>query len=133
MHDNSIVTIASNCETHIPHHKVNRRVKGGNKEVTQPHHINSFNKGIGGVDLMDRLLETYRPVFRVKKWYWPLFINLLNVSVVAAWRIHCILEKANKLSHLEFRRYICSLLAKSRSAKRKKPWKLCWVTCRCTF
>ena len=65
------------------------------------------------VDLMDRLLETYRPVIREKKWYWPLFINLLNVSVVAAWRIHCILEKANKLSHLEFRRYIALCLLKA--------------------
>ena len=61
-HDNSIVTIASNCETHIPLHKVNRRVKGGNKEVTHPHLINSYNKGMGGVDLMSRLLETYRRV-----------------------------------------------------------------------
>ena len=63
-HENSIVTIASNCETHM--HKVNCQVKGGNKEVTQPHLINSYNKGMGGVDLMDRLLETYRPVIRGK-------------------------------------------------------------------
>ena len=65
-HENSIVTIASNCETHIPLHKVNCQVKGGNKEVTQPHLINSYNKGMGGVELMDRLLETYRPVIRGK-------------------------------------------------------------------
>jgi len=96
-HDNSTVTMASNWETHSPLHKVSRRVKGGKKEVTQPHLINSYNKGMGGVDLMDRLLESYPPVIRGKKWYWPLFINLLNVSVVAVWRIHCQLEKTSHL------------------------------------
>jgi len=56
---------------------------------------------MGGVDLMDRFPESYCPVIRGKKWYWPRFTNFLNLSVVAAWRIHCHLEK-NKLSHLEF-------------------------------
>ena len=35
-------------------------MKGGAKEVTQPHLINSYNKSMGGVHLMDRLLESYR-------------------------------------------------------------------------
>ena len=65
-HDNSFVTIASNWESHIPVHKIRRRVKGGVKEVTQPHLINSSNKVMEGVDLMDRLLETYRPTIRGK-------------------------------------------------------------------
>ena len=46
-HDNLLVTIASNCESHIPVHKVRRRVKGGVKEVPQPHFINSYNKWMG--------------------------------------------------------------------------------------
>ena len=40
-HDNSVVTIASNWKSHTPVHKIRRRVKGGVKEVTQPHLINS--------------------------------------------------------------------------------------------
>ena len=52
-HDNSVVTIANNWECHIPVYKVRRRVKRGVKEVPQPHLINSYNKGMGSVDLMD--------------------------------------------------------------------------------
>ena len=58
-HDNSIVTIASNWENHEPVHKVRRRVKGGEKQVPQPHLVHSYNKGMGGVNLMDRLAECY--------------------------------------------------------------------------
>ena len=34
-----------------------RSIKGGAKEVTQRHLIGSYNKGMDGVDLMDRLLN----------------------------------------------------------------------------
>ena len=44
-HDNSVVTIASNWESHIPVHKVRGRVKGDVKE--KPHLINDYNKGMG--------------------------------------------------------------------------------------
>ena len=46
-HDNSVVTIARNWESHAPVHKVKRRVKRGVKNVPQPHLINSYNKGMG--------------------------------------------------------------------------------------
>ena len=65
-HDNSVVNIASNWETHEPVHKVKQRIKGGAKQVTQPHLIGSYNKGIGSVDLMDCLLKSYRPTIRGK-------------------------------------------------------------------
>ena len=58
--DNSIVNVASNHETHEPLHEVGRRVKGAsNVKVKQPKMIRSYNKGIGGVDLMDRLVSSY--------------------------------------------------------------------------
>ena len=34
---------------------------------------------------MDRLLSVYQPMIRGIKYWWPLFLNALNV---AAWRIH---------------------------------------------
>ena len=77
-HVNSVVTTANNWKTPTPLHKVIRRVKDGIKEITQPHLINSCTKNMDGVDLMDRLLESHCPVSRDKKWYWALFINLLN-------------------------------------------------------
>ncbi|KRY13039.1 PiggyBac transposable element-derived protein 3 [Trichinella patagoniensis] len=40
-----------------------------------------------------------------KKWYWPLFVNLVNIATVAAWRIHCFVEETPH-SRLEFRRQV---------------------------
>ena len=52
--DNSVVGVASNYETYEPNHMIKQRSKGSEKMVTQPHLINSYNKGMGGVDLMDQ-------------------------------------------------------------------------------
>ena len=46
-HDNSVVTIASNWESRTPVRKVRRPVKGNVKKVSQPHLINSYDKGMG--------------------------------------------------------------------------------------
>ena len=111
--DNAIVTIASNHETHLPLHEATRRVKSTPKtKVKQPFLVHKYNEGMGGVDLMDRLLAKYRPGIRGKKWYWPLFSNALNLSIVAAWRLHCQLADET-LSHLDFRREITLCLLKS--------------------
>ena len=73
---------------------------------------------MGGVDLMDRLLASYRPRIRGKKWWWPLFVNVLNVSVVASWRLHCALSDS-PMDHLSFRRDIAMCLMKTSPAPRK--------------
>ena len=81
--DNSVITVASNCQTHSPVHEVWRPVKGQPvNNVQQPHLIHAYNQGMGGVDLMDRMVASYRPSIRGKKRYWPLFTNALNVTVV---------------------------------------------------
>ena len=67
--DNSIVIIHSNYSTHEPLHKCKRRVKGATLDVPQPHLISTYNKGMGGVDLLDRLSTSYKPSIRGKKWY----------------------------------------------------------------
>ena len=46
--------------------KVRRRIKGGAEGVTQSYFINSYNKSMGGVNLMDRLLESYHPTIGEK-------------------------------------------------------------------
>ena len=103
---NSIITVASNCQTHSPVHEVRRRVKGQPvNNVQQPHLIHAYNQGMGDVDLMDRMLASYRPSIRGKKWDWPLFTNALNVTVVAAWWTHCKMAES-PMSHLDFRREI---------------------------
>ncbi|KRX75179.1 PiggyBac transposable element-derived protein 3 [Trichinella sp. T6] len=114
-HDNSIVRIASNFMTHSPLRNTQRRVKGQRIEVKVPNIVRSYNTGMGGVDLLDKLAAAYRPTIRSKKWYWPLFINAVNVATVAAWRIHCFVEE-RPLSHLEFRRQVVLSLLQSEPA-----------------
>ena len=107
--DNSIVHICSNYSsnsTHLPVHRCKRRVKGAARSrCNSASFLTQYNKGMAGVDLMERLLASYRPTIRGKKWYWPLFTNMLNIAVVPAWRSHCATNNT-KLSHQEFLRHI---------------------------
>ena len=104
--DNAIVSIGSNFTSHIPLSHTKRRVKKDKDcSVTQQILIKEYDIGMGGVDVLDRLLGSYRPPIRGKMWYWPLFINALKVSIVAAWRIHCHVE-VSKMSDLDFRQEI---------------------------
>ena len=59
--------------------------------IKQPHMISNYNKYMGGVDLLDQFLSTYRTQLQSKKWWWNIFSNFLNLTVVAAWRIHPVL------------------------------------------
>ena len=97
-----IVNIAGNFATHQPLQKVLQRVKRNpNTSVDMPMLVKLYNTGMGGVDVVDQLLGSYRSSIRGKKWYWPLVINGLNISIVAAWHFHCALA-AKPMSHLVF-------------------------------
>ena len=100
--DNSTVTVGINFSKVTPVDKVSIWVKGkGKVSVNQPKFISEYNKGMGGVDLLDILLGSCRPNLCSKKWWWSLFSNALNIAVVAAFKIH---KKAcvDQLSHLDF-------------------------------
>lgn len=118
-HDNSIVCTASNAITHNPVRSVTRRKKGGTVNTSQPALIHEYNKGMGGVDLLDRLVAAYRPTIRTKKWWWPLFSHALVVMVTAAYRVHCNLHKhGGLLTHLDFVRYITKCLLEAAPSSR---------------
>ena len=88
--DNAIVLIGTNFTSHIMVSHTKQRVKKDQDcSITQPNLIKEYNIGMGSVDVLDRLVGSCLQTIRGKKWYWPLSINALNVSVVAAWRIHC--------------------------------------------
>ena len=110
--DNSVVTIASNVLGTEPVGRVKRRVKGkGETMVQQPNIVKRYNQGMGGVDLMDRALSEFRPCIHGKKWYWPLLVNALNISVVYTYRFYCILKK-KFVPHKEFRMALVDGLTK---------------------
>ncbi|KRX63892.1 PiggyBac transposable element-derived protein 3, partial [Trichinella sp. T9] len=115
-HDSAIVRIASNFLTNRPLRNTQRRVKGQRIEVQMPNIVRSYNTGVGGIDYLDRIAAAYRPTIRSKKLYWFLFINVVNVATVAAWRIHRFVEERPH-SHLELRRQVVlSLLQSERTA-----------------
>ena len=118
--DNRPVTIASNYYGVTPLHKAERYVKGeGRKRITQPDAIYKYNKGMGGVDVCDRKLSSYRPRLRTRKWWWNLFAHALNMSVVAAHEFYKRLN-GQKISHHDFRIEIAeSLLIMQRPSRKR--------------
>ena len=42
---------------------------------------------MGGVDLLDMMVATYRILFRRKKWYFSIYTWSLTVAAVNAWRL----------------------------------------------
>ena len=140
--DNSVVTVASNHETIEPLHRVKRwdRKNGKIKTIEMPQILKAYNQRMGGVDQFDNAINKYRIGIRGKKWYWPLFTNVLDAAMVNAWKLHCLLRnheskldayrgnRNNVIPQFEFRIYVTECLlrqqkipnsAKSTSIRKK--------------
>lgn len=106
--DNKEVTICTNYDQLLPTTTVKRwkkTTKDRRGNVTAPgHYVNfhqpqifkSYNQGMGGVDLHDNAVQNYRINIRAKKWYWPLWLSVLNSAAVNAWKLHCFIARYNK-------------------------------------
>ena len=115
-HDNSVVTIASNCHGIEPVEKARRWSRAERKtvDITQPFVIGQYNRNMGGVDRMDQNIATYRINIRSKKWWWALFAYLLDVGMQNAWLVYRMTAAAahRPLDQLDFRRDICMVYYK---------------------
>lgn len=124
--DNNIVTMATNNDSIEPLGKVKRwsKEKKAKIDVSQPHLFASYNKGMGGVDLLDQGVNNYRITIQGKKWWWSLWTHMLNVSVVNAWKLHSVVNKQS-IDQLDFLRTIVRNylrnFAKSTCTKMRKP------------
>lgn len=119
--DNSVVTVASNCETADTTVSVKRYNRKEKKEVSvpQPKVIATYNKYMGGVDLHDNAVANYRITVRGKKWWWPLFINMLDSAIVNAWKMHRLVYSDKIISQLDFRsELVRSLISVNKTASR---------------
>ena len=119
--DNRVVNVISNvfqceplqqCSRYSTRHK--ERIN-----IRQPHAIKRYNQFMGGVDLYDRLLGSYRPTINGKKWWWNLWIHIVNTCVVASWRAYCRLNPQSAISHLDFLREVTMTLLKQQPARRR--------------
>nr|CAH7726537.1 unnamed protein product [Callosobruchus chinensis] len=104
--DNSVVTVASTCHGVNPITSAKRYSVAEKKQIViaRPKNIAAYNNFMGGTDQMDANLNVYRIGVRGKKWWWPIFTWLVDVSIQNAW----ILQKSDgrNMSQLEFRRQI---------------------------
>ena len=123
--NNSLVNIASNYFTQQPIHKASRRMKQQtNAIIDKPFFVKQYNWKIGGVDIMDRLLGSYRSIIHGKKGYFLLVTNASIASIVGAWHLHCALLHT-PMSHIQLRckitlcllRPLSSILASSQKSK----------------
>lgn len=111
--DNSVVTVISNTSTIMPLVQAKRYSRKESKDVAipQPNVISDYNYFMGGVDLHDNGIANYRIRIRGKKWWWPLFVNMIDSTVVNSWKIYNIANDTS-ISQLEFRSMLAVVLMK---------------------
>ena len=63
------------------------------------------NKQMGGVNLFDQFVSTYRVRIRSKKWRWPFFAWAVNASMTNAWNLFHTVQK-QKIGMLKFQREV---------------------------
>ncbi|KAJ4446437.1 hypothetical protein ANN_13133 [Periplaneta americana] len=82
--DNSVVTLASNYQTHLLLGTTKRYSRQSKKriDVPEPYIVRKYNKGMRGGGC--RCVRPTAVLLRDKKWWWNFFSNGLNVAVVAA-------------------------------------------------
>ena len=118
--DNRPVTVVTNYDSVEPLAHAERWKKADKKKglVKQPKLIQNYNKHMGGVDLMDRFVAQYRPVIRSKKWYFPVFFQIINMLRVAAWLIYREVSE-EKVDQLDFTRSVVRYLFSTSPAYRR--------------
>ena len=107
--DNKAVYIASNKYGMEPFSTCDRfnRIERKSIQVPVPACIKKYNAGMGGVDLLDNLVACYRIIYRVKKWWFPLYTWSLSVSAVNAWRLRQAI-RGEREPYLDFLRELCT-------------------------
>ena len=111
--DNAVVTIAANFGS-VAEGKVMRWSNAEKKKVQipRPTLFQTYNQGMGGVDQIDQQVACYRTRIRQRKWWWPIFIYLFDVSVVNAWYLmRKVCGSADSL--IDFRRVLAQTMLKT--------------------
>lgn len=117
--DNNIVNVVSNQYGVQPEQTASRwsRAERERIRVQQPFAIRHYNRTMGGVDRMDQNVELYRTGIRSKKWWWPVFLYCIDLSVQQTWHLYRATEMGQRepLDLLSIRRAIVKVfLARSR-------------------
>ena len=119
-HDNSVVTVISNCLDPFPVEQVKRWSAKEKKhvQVDRPNAIKEYNMAMGGVDQLDSGVANYRIKIKSKKWWWCHLTNSISILLVAAWKVwRHVNPEVKDQSELTFIRFIVSRYLKLPSDK----------------
>lgn len=89
-YDNRSVTLLSTYQGAQPMSQVDRWDKRQKKvlQVACPAVVSTYNRHMGGVDLLDSLIALYRIHIRSKKWYHRLVFHVIDLVVVTSWLLY---------------------------------------------
>ena len=109
--DNRGVSILSNMDNGTTLGTCERRVKdpitqrSERKRIPVPQVVKTYNRYMGGVDLVNSQVALYRSHVHKNKWWFSLFTTGVSIMCVNAWRLwNCIYPK---VSYLDFLREVC--------------------------
>ena len=102
--DNKAVYVASNKFGNSTKDSTCRRYNRVEKKYMTlpfPRLFQSYNGGMGGVDVLDGMVGCYRVPYRKKKWWFPIYTWSLSVHAVNAWKLR-MRTKGKKEPYLDF-------------------------------
>lgn len=81
----------------------------------------AYNKHIGGVNLAVMLIELYRTPVKAKRWYFRIFGQCLDISVINAWLLFRRHHEGTKVTLKHFRSSLGEALLYAGKQKRGRP------------
>ena len=83
--------------------------------------ITEYRKHMGGVDSLDAHVIVCWIDVRGKKWYWPHYINTIDVLKSAAFKVFKLVNPDDKMDFLAFTRRITTYYIKASKLKKQLP------------
>ena len=104
---------------------------------TTTNQFQCYNQNMGFVNSIDQSVVNYSIGIRMKKWWWSVFVWMVDVVLQGAWILYCVNkdESDESLPFLVFRRHIVnaiflkyskeSISSSSHVGIRNIPWDIC--------
>ena len=90
--------------------------------MNMPKMIETYNGGMGGVDLADQMVGAYRICIRKRKWWWCFFTWSLSIAAINAWRLYRMAHQRNNTGpYLKFLRDVICQTLKVYGEARMRP------------
>ncbi|KAK6167110.1 hypothetical protein SNE40_021213 [Patella caerulea] len=120
--DTRVVNLLTNIPGNLDDVEVNRWEKKNTNQLTltKPQAIVTYNTYMGGVDLSDQRVASYRRHMKSLTWYLQIFFYLLRLSAVQAFLLYRKTHKDSKLSQYDFFVKLSEGLIGGRSFTKKK-------------